>query len=194
MNIQKVDLALKGLKLNIDFIDGYLIDNIAQECNNTFKEVLGYDISNIYDKHKERVMTVLFKRRGGIEYKIGLKPKSFNFYVKIEFYNNIENIFSEIEKAVMLFYEFVYKMQDCNFKIISINFTKCLDVPDNEVKEYFDRSNAIAQDGIGLHIKHVQNEKFNLLLNSYFLNKGEEEEFINNVNKGVHRLYNISYK
>lgn len=194
MSIQKEDLTLKGVKLKIEFIDGYLLDKITRECNNSFRKILNYEVSNIYNNEKEQIMTVLFKRRGGIEYRIVLKQKCLNFYAKIEFYHDIENIFSELKNVIVLFYDFVYKMQDCKFKIVNIVFSKYIDIPETEVKEYFEYPNAIAENGIGLYIKSVQNDRFNVLLNSYFLEKREENEFINNIDRDIRRLYNISYK
>ena len=85
-------------------------------------------------------------------------------------------------------------MQDCKFKIVNIVFSKCINIPESEIKEYFEYPNAIAENGIGLYIKSVQNDRFNVLLNSYFLEKREENEFINNIDRDICRLYNISYK
>lgn len=194
MSIQKEDLTLKGVKLKIEFIDGCLLDKITRECNNSFRKILNYEVSNIYNNENEQIMTVLFKRRGGIEYRIVLKPKCLNFYAKIEFDHDIENIFSELKNVIVLFYDFVYKMQDCKFKIVNIVFSKCINIPESEIKEYFEYPNAIAENGIGLYIKSVQNDRFNVLLNSYFLEKREENEFINNIDRDICRLYNISYK
>ena len=194
MNIQSQGLMLKGIKLEMEFVDGYILDEITNECNNTFKKILGYQTSNIYDNSSEKILTVLFKRIGEIEYKIVLKSNCLNFYTNIEFNYDIEDIFYEIKSVITLFYDFVYKMQDCRFKIVNIAFSKCVNIPENEKKEYFGYQNAVAENGIGMYIKCVQNERFNVLFKSYFLNKRDDRNFINKIDKDLYRLYNISYK
>lgn len=194
MNILSKDPTLRGVKLKINFVNECLLKEFVDECNSSFTEALEYELSNIYDDSREKIISVLVKKRGGIEYKIVLNSNCITFYAKIEVCYNIENVLSQMEKAINLFYSFVYKMQGCRLKVTNITFSKCKDISESDIKYYFEHSNAIAEDNIGLFIKRVQNDRFNFLLKSYFINKTEEKNFFNNIENNIYRLYNISYK
>lgn len=67
MSIQEVfygkNVALRGLKLKINFYDEPFMSKLTAESNMSFREALGYSICDVYDKNRKKILTILEKSR-----------------------------------------------------------------------------------------------------------------------------------
>lgn len=57
------NVALRGIKLKVDFYDEPFMSKLTAESNRSFREVLRYSTCDIYDKNRKKILTILEKSK-----------------------------------------------------------------------------------------------------------------------------------